>query len=724
MTKQTKPWRFDWAGRHGTAWGTVNACLTTVTLTSATHVLGDHLADVTASAPYVAAGVGAAGVIGSLGRAALSRVKIPVATVAYQAACWTGVGSWSAWMLANTSWSPTSWLVGIGVLSGGAITAGIIAGLGGQESEEAPADTFDAQQNRSALARTLEERIQYLGGADAKVKVLAIEYWEKKNGYSVQGKFLDAKFGMDELQRLTSRLSTDLDLPEGCTVEVYRPENGRRRDWIMDIATVNYLAQDQKYATPTEASSINVGAPFAVRANGERDDLYLRSRNMLIIGEPGSGKTNALHVTTAGIVSCADSIGCTVDLTGAGYPRPWVKLWEDGETNRPPLGVIADSPQKAEAFFRALLRIGYARKENYQGLMAEHDDDKIPIGATVIDENGEEHLVPQIQAIVDEIASITGRNSQYPELKALIKQVMQELRASGIRVVLAGLRSTDDVVTQDMEALCQTIVGMRMKDKAESANTFGHQYAIDPADVPYEGSAQIRHGSGETPHVARVYRIAPSQIREVARAATHEVTGWVPDLDPISLMAANGRNVDGTPMTEGPYMQKGDLDWWDKRWEGWEGNTGSNSHQSVTQPAPQPPTIPTSRYSTTEVLERTRATSEALDARLAQVRADRGEDKTVPSQRELEVQRIIAELDWSIPANWGYKPPLGWRERAAELLTQAWPKGIGPKDLLADPDVTVGRDTINDYLARGVETGEITKVSYGKYAITADQVAS
>lgn len=724
MTKQTQPWRFDWAGRHGTAWGTVNACLTTVTLTSATHALGQLYPDAAASAPYVAAGVGAAGVIGSLGKAAFARVKIPVATVAYQATCWAGVGSWSAWMLANSDWSWSSWLTGIGTLTGGAIIAGITAGLGAQdkENDDPFTDSIDMQASRNKLARKLEERVLYLGGQDAKVKVLAIEYWDRKNGYSVQGKFLDAKFGMDELQRITSRLSTDLDLPEGCTVEVYRPEGGRRRDWVMDISTVNYLAKEQTYPTEITPLTINGGIPLGVRANGEEDGLYLRSRNVLEIGEPGSGKTNALHVTTAGIVRCVDAIACPVDLTGAGYPRPWVAPWEKGETNRPPLGLIADTPEKAEAFFRALLRIGYARKEHYQDLMAAHDDDKIPIGATVTDENGEEWIVPQIVPIVDEIAAITGRSSEYPQLKALIKQVMQELRASGIRVVLAGLRSTDDVITQDMEALCQSIVGLRMKDKKESGNTFGHEYAIDPADVPYEGSAQVRHGSGEQPFVERIYRMAPSQIRQVARVATDDVNGWVTDLDPISLMAANGRHPDGTPMRESAYMQKCDLDWWDRRWDGW-GDKSQGDTQSFTPPAITPPTIPASRYSATEVLERTRATSDALDARLAQIRAERGEDEPV-NLRELEVQRIIAEIDWTIPANWGAKAPTSWRERVQQLLIEAWPVGIGPKDLLADPDVSIHRDTLHEYLKKAHEGGEITKVAHGKYAICPDQQSS
>lgn len=702
-SRKDAPWRFDWAGRHGTAWGTVNACLTTISATTVTHALGswpEWAGGPVDVPPAAVLGVGAAGVIASFGKAALSKVKTPVATVIYQAACWSGIGTWSAWMLSQTDWTASTWLAGTGVLSGAAIVAGIVAGLGSQEDEEIDADSPDRQRSRNVMGRDYEARILRLGGNDAQVKVTAIEAWDNGYGHSVQGRFLNAKWTMEELTRLCSRLADELNLEAGCTIEAYRPEGGKRRDWVLDVCTKNGLARDQRYPIPSEPLSINGPLPLGARARGDVDTLSIRSRNVLLIGEPGSGKTNTLHVITGDVVSCADAIALPIDLTGAGYPRPWVMPWLKGEADRPALGTVADTAEKAEALCRALLRAGYMRKEHYADLMIEHNDDKLPIGAIVRDEDGEEYILPQLVLIADEIAAITGHSSQYPELKALIKQIMQELRASGIRVVLAGLRSTNDVLTQDMEALCQTIIGMRMKDKAESGNTFGHQYAIDPADTPYEGSAQVRHASGEAPHVIRTFRMEPAEIRKVALAATNETTGWAPDLDPITLMAMNGRYPNGAPMPAGPYMLPGDLDWWDRRWEGW--GLGTSSVEQVALPAPPvvppPPSLSAMRAAATELLER---------------------PDTVPTQAapaEDEADRILRDVDWSQLENWGRKP-VTWSDRVRELLATAWPAGIGPEEILEDPAVTVSRGHLQAWLKQEVEGARIAKVARGKYAI-------
>lgn len=705
-SKKDAPWRLDWAGRHGTAWGTANACLTTVTATTAAHSLGSlpgWLGGPIDVPPAVAIGAGVLGVVGSFGKAALSTVKTPVATVVYQATCWSGIGAWSAWMLSQSEWTFSSWLVGTGVLGGGAITAGILASLGGQEREggegtasAAPSEIWN-QDQRNQVAKALTERILYLGGSEAQVKVKAVEPWTNGFGYSAQGIFLNAKWTMEELTRLCSRLADELNLEEGCTIEAYRPEGGKRRDWVLDVCTKNGLAREQRYPVPREPLTVNGPLPLGARARGDVDSLRIRSRNVLLIGEPGSGKTNTLHVVTAGVVSCADAIALPIDLTGAGYPRPWVMPWLKGETDRPALGIVADAADKAEALCRALLRAGYMRKEHYADLMIEHNDDKLPIGAIIQDEDGEEYVLPQLVLIADEIAAITGHSSQYPELKALIKQIMQELRASGIRVILAGLRSTNDVITQDMEALCQTIIGMRMKDKAESGNTFGHQYAIDPADTPYEGSAQVRHASGEAPHVIRTFRMEPAEIRKVAVAATKEETGWAPDLDPITRMAMNGRYPDGTPMPVGPYMCKEDLDWWERRWEGWSLDKKSAPEVALPTPAviPPPPSLTQMKAAATELLERAEAT---------------------PREEVDEADKILSTVDWSVLENWGAKPRT-WSDRVKELLEGAWPQGMSPDELLADPEVSVSRPHLQAWLKKSVERGEIAKLGRGSYAI-------
>lgn len=700
-SKKDAPWRFDWAGRHGTAWGTANACLTTLTATTAAHAVGslpEWLGGPIDIPPVAALGVGAFGVVASFGKAALASVKTPVATVVYQAACWSGIGTWSAWMLSQQDWTLSSWLVGTGVLSGAAIAAGIVAGLGSQGGEEGDEDSPDVQRSLVARKKDWEARILRLGGVEAIVKIKRIEDWEKGNGYSLQGTFQDARFGLDRLKGLCAVLAQDLNLREGCAIEVYRPAGGRRRDWVMDISTVNYLAETKEYPLDIRPRTINEPFPIGLRANGEVETLSVRSRNVLVVGEPEAGKTNLHHVKTAGYVSCVDAIPVQIDLTGAGLSRPWTRAWEEGEADRPALGCVGDTEEKAEALCRALLRGGYARKEHYQDLMAQHDDDKIPIGAVVVDDDGQEYVIPQLMLSVDEIAKIVGRNTLYPELKARIKEIMQELRASGIRVDLAGLRSTDDVITQDMEALCQSIVAMKMKTDGELANTLGRNCGITVEDFPAPGYGACRQSSGDQALRFRTYRMTPSLIRKISIMATDPENGWAPDLDPITRMAMNGRHPNGAPMALGPYMKQGDLDFWDRRWDGWTAKKETAATALPAAPAlPPPPVIP-SRGASTELLERP----------MVEVT----EDDTC----EDEASEILRKVDWSIAENWGIKP-VTWSDRVKTLLENAWPAGISPDELLEDADVTVSRGHLQAWLKREVEAGAIAKVARGKYAI-------
>ena len=82
MAAKNRGWGWDFAGKHGTAWGAVNLCLTVVTVTT--------LEGVFLRAPwYVAAATTGGGFMATLGWAAFRRRNTPPATVLYQLACWS-----------------------------------------------------------------------------------------------------------------------------------------------------------------------------------------------------------------------------------------------------------------------------------------------------------------------------------------------------------------------------------------------------------------------------------------------------------------------------------------------------------------------------------------------------------------------------------------------------------------------------------------------------------
>lgn len=719
MTKKRHPvWQFDFAGRHGTAWGTFNAGLTTVTVTTVAHFATDMALLV------VGVGVGVA-VVATLARAALIRRRIPAATVLYQLMCWAGAGGWSLWMLGTPDWNLSMFGERIALLSGLVVGAGILVGLASErgedeeteadvEAEPAPLPSDPEEAARVEVALEWEDRIERICGF--KVTVGAVEDWERGNGYTIAGRLPEGGILLDALRGKAPNLAADKDLPVGCQVVPYGKPGGGRRDFLMDVATVNALADDQPYPAEITQLSINDELPFGVRPNFDDEFVEMRSKCLLAVGEPGSGKTNFGHDLTGGFVRTVDSIVMQIDLTGAGLARPWLRPWLEGRTNRPAVNALADTPEKAMQMLRALLRIGYARKSGYGDLMAQVDDDKLPIGHILPDGN----ILSEVILMVDEIAKITGTRSEWPDLRDMIVQVINELRASGVRVVLLGLRATDDVVVSSIQAMCAIKVGLKMTTKAEMSYLFGWSDGIAPEDAPYPGCGFIQHDSATKPRPFRAWRLTPSVIDRIAVAADE----WIPELDPLSRAAANGRNLDGTLMKGVP---ESDIDWYEHRWDGWE-RTG-NEPLRVAMPKPAIPPVPplgTSSVAVADVMQAAEQAQRELEARIAEARGDD------PSVRP-EFERVLAEAGWDEDAK-DFNDPGTWSRPPEEpdtpvtdddmtvmlaILGTNGAAGMGPKELrekLAAKGKKMSRDKLHNLLNAALRDDKVHQPGYGKWA--------
>ncbi|MEV5819327.1 hypothetical protein AB0L22_09140 [Micromonospora haikouensis] len=717
MAAKNKLVQFDFAGPHGTAWGAFNAGLTTVTATTVAHFTTDH------SAVILGGTVGGAIVV-NLARAAFTRTRIPASTVGYKLACWAGAGGWALWMLDNPNWSIHSWLEGVCYLAGAVTAAGVVVGLASEPADEddddeveLPSDPQEAQ--RVTIALEWEARIDRVCGI--KVDIHGLEEWDKGNGFTLAGRLPEGGVLLDTIRAQAPKLASDVDLPPGCAISIYGKPGGGRRDFLMDVPTENALAEDQLYPDDITRLTVNAPIPFGVQPNSDLETVEMRSKCLLAVGETGSGKTNFGHDLTGGFVRAVDTIVMQIDLTGAGLARPWLRPWLEGRAGRPAVNTIADTPDKAMQMLRALLRIGHARKSGYQDLMAQVDDDKLPIGHILPDGN----ILSEIILMVDEIAKITGSRSEWPDLRDLIVQVINELRASGIRVVLLGLRATDDVVVSSIQAMCSIKVGLKMTSKSEMSYLFGWSEGIAPEDAPYPGCGFIQHDSASKPRPFRAWRLTPKAIDRIAAAAD----AWLPELDPISRAAANGRNADGTPMKGVP---DGDLDWYERRWSGWE-RAASPRQVEMPTPAipPVPPAPPTGSRTTTmeDIIRAAEEGDEALAARIAQAQ---GMTVDESQQVRAEFDRVLAEAgfdpaeDWSDPAAWS-RPPTGEEAPATEdeetlmlaILAEAGPQGMGPKDLrtkLADKGKPMSRDKLHQMLKAAKEAGKAHQPGYGKWA--------
>jgi hypothetical protein len=696
MMSPRQGWQWDWAGKHGTGWGTVNACLTTATLSIVGHNVQLHWPAPTAPTVLTAAGATVLGVLWVLLRASVGRPR-PAATVVYQVLCYAGAGTWIAANLSDRDWTWRGWLTSIGLLVGLAIVAGLLASLA-EEITDKPAPvrpgTDLAQRKRDARADDLVARLLRLGAPDG-IEILGIEDWPRGNGYTVEGTTAGAPWRV--VADLAPKLLADLDLAHGCTVTGSKGVSARR--WLLEVMTRNYLAEDVNYPTDYRIHSINDPLDRAmVTKDGNRIGPLVRSHSMALFGEVESGKSNAGGVLAAEIVTTDDALLWMWELTGGNLWNGWMTPWLRGETRVPPIDWCAFDGRELLWMTRAALRIGYARKTVYQDLQNEVDDDKLPVSAEI----------PAVIVMGDEVASVTGSMSAHPTACENLRLIAFELRSAAVRAIFLALRGTSDVFIESIQSQCAIRAVMRVGSPAEAAWALGRHTGFGPDDTPYPGCGGISLQSGADLVAVKWARIKPSQKRQIAAA----VQDRRPVLDGPSALAANGRNADGTPMSE---LLPGELDCYDKRWERLRAFYGG----AATRPAAA--SVPTTADGSSEqaVADLERAMAE-LDAAATAARQEQEPDADVRA----EFERVLREAGWD-PAEIAAPepddepaPPSGWKERAEQIVRNAGDAGMKPGELhaiLKAEGLAVHRGTVQELLAEWKAAGLVVKPAYGRW---------
>ena len=688
MTARQRNWEIDWAGPHGTAWGTINACLTTTTVAWLTHLATTHIWQV--PGVYLTLGgiiTGAIAVIIVLLRAALLHHGQPTATTWYQLACVLGGCGWVMAVTRRQSW-PWRWqLASVSVLAAMAIVAGLLAGLSTPPKPDpvpqpaAPPAPADQQETaRNDLAAEWEERLNRIcgngrGPADGPGwTVPAIEQWPRGNGYTVEAIAPAGGMTWQAVQDQQRILGGDLDLVQGGKLAVTMGVS--RRVALVEVTTVDVLADDYPYPDDRPVHSIRDDLATGIRDDGNTVGPNLLQNCMVIAGEAGSGKTNAAHCVTAEIVTTDDAILWEWELTGGGLWAAWMDPWLRGDVATPPIDWCAWDGQELLWMTRAALRIGYTRKPGYRQAMLDADDDKVPVSPTL----------PELILMGDEIAKVTGAMTEHPEARENLRLVTFELRAAAVRNIFLALRGTDDVISSSIQSQCQVRAVMKIATKAEAMWVFGNGFDFGPQDTPYPGCGGISLASGEPPIRKKWYRMKPSDIRRVALVAQSRR----PRLDELSRLAANGRHPDGTPM---PGLLPGELDCYDARWDRFRaafGPAGGGMPAVRSAPVVQAPALlpdPLGGVATdlnpADALD---AAMARLDERVAEVNAGRPDDGFVISAAD---QEMFAEMTREMEAegfgsDWGDEVP-GRPETAPqpsdgavllELLAEAGTTGL------------------------------------------------
>jgi S-DNA-T family DNA segregation ATPase FtsK/SpoIIIE len=189
---------------------------------------------------------------------------------------------------------------------------------------------------------------------------------------------------------------------------------------------------------------------------GEQVYVYLAERNMLIGGEPGGGKSNALNLITA---HGALSHDCKLVLTDG-------KQVELGPWRRCADTFIGPSLTDAIAAFTA-----------FQALMNDRYDTLLAQGRRKIT-RGDGH--PVYLVVIDEYAyysATIGRKAEREEFAALARDLIARGRAAGVILILATQRPSHQVIDPSMRDLFSYRLAFRCTTDSSSDVVLGHGWA-------------------------------------------------------------------------------------------------------------------------------------------------------------------------------------------------------------------------------------------------------
>jgi hypothetical protein len=515
----------DWAAGHGPVTGALSAT------TGAFAVATTGAA--TGMPPGWAVAVGAAGALGHT--VAGLRVRNAGRTLATRAASWLIGAGWTTWAMTHgpLTWAALGSLAVVGVGVGAAARSTALYEEAREEEAIAAAERQIAAElsaERRAIAAEWVDRIQRV--CSITVRVVGVGMWETGAGFSLDAELPPGGATYQKIAAEAPRLSADARLPHGCTVAASPGiDQGRV---IIDVTTVNVLAEERTYPTDYGPLSLLTGIPWGYRTNAEDILVYLREQCALVVGPTGSGKTNMVHTILAGFARTVDVLTWVIDLNAGSAGLPWVRpalsgqlSREDGKPVRPGVDWLAGTYDEALTMLDAAVRIAKHRKTAYQDLLARANTDLLPVSAQI----------PQIMLVVDEGAEIlVSTDRQMRKLAEKILEVIRIARAMGVRTVLTALGATGSVLGNLM---------IRREGKVRVALTGGETEGMDLSKMfpgarglrvdqaPYKGAGFL--GTPESPAgLFKAWRILPNQIREITAATSDRH----PTLDAVSAKAA------------------------------------------------------------------------------------------------------------------------------------------------------------------------------------------
>ncbi|TXS57788.1 OFA family MFS transporter [Streptomyces sp. t39] len=673
---------WDWSAGHGPVTGALSA--TTGALAIATTGAA------TGMPPAWALAVGAAGAIGHT--ATSLRDRLSARTIGMRAASWLLGAGWTTWAIATgpLTWAALGSLATLGVGIGAAALATLIH----EEARELEAIAVAERQvarelsaERRAIAAEWVDRIQRV--CHVTVRVLAVEQWPTGSGFTIDAELPPGGTTYDRIAQHATQLAADARLPHGCTAVASQGiDQGRV---LIDVTTVNVLAQERTYPDQYGPLSIHAGIPWGYRTNAQEICVYLREQCALVVGPTGSGKTNMVHVILAGFARTTDVLTWVIDLNAGSAGLPWVRpaLDDNGQIvdgMTPGVDWLASTYDEALLMLDAALAIGGHRKVAYQDLMAQANTDLLPISARI----------PQIEIVIDEGAEIlTSTDRQMKELAKKILEIIRMLRAMGIRTVLTALGATGSVLGNLMirrEAKARVCLTGGEVEGMDLSKVFPGARGLRVDQAPYKGA-----GFMGTPESAaalfKAWRILPNQIRDIvtATSALH------PTLDATSTSVAGDAYANRWAPERTAWMRDPHRPTPAAVTE--QGRPGGLNLSALRE---QPPAAES------EADALARQFREQIDAQFA----------TAPERGQSEPEREDRPAGLNLSALRGSDEDNAAKDAALALLLAAGPEGTGASAIaraLTDPHGT-SRQTVVGWLKTWSDDGTAVRIGTGTKA--------
>jgi hypothetical protein len=492
----------DWSVGHGPISGTFNAATGAVAATTVAAAAG-----VAPGWPLLAGAVGAlGGTIGGLARE--DHEKLSGGALAFRATSWLAAAGWSCFALMHRGNPLTpDTLAAIGLSS---VFLGLI-GTGLSSRKRRKIEAAKAVE-RAGVANQWADRLQRVCGLRGEVKILAVEWWAEKSGFTLDIDLPEGGYTYQDIRAHSDRLAGDAKLPEGCGVEVEPGPN--RGSAFVKVSLVNTL--DGVHDLPLDCSPLDFEKHFDMgkARDGELALINLREYSAMLAGQKGSGKTNLLRVIITRLMRMPNLLIWVIDYNSGSLALPFIKAWDDaGRPGKPPIDWVADNDDEVLRMVKTAEAVAKRRKIAYQTLMYDANTDLLPMTPDI----------PGILVLSDEGAEFLGvhtkAGAEYAAKRKIADTYLEVLRIArsvGVNEFTCGLRATSDVFGDSMfKAQSRVKIGMMMDNPDEIAYLLGWDAKVTPQDMPSRGYGVFADGETQVVKAFKAYRALPSHLKEI-----------------------------------------------------------------------------------------------------------------------------------------------------------------------------------------------------------------